>query len=147
SVLTANPGSWAPPGVTLSYQWQVMGSDVGTDSPTYVPTFADLDKTVSVTVTGSLSGYDDVTKTSIAVVVGRGGPVQAGTVTITGPVQVGSVLTGNPGTWAPAGVSFSYQWSVDGVEVVGATASTYTPVAGDVGKPVSVVVTGSLTNW
>ena len=37
-------------------------------------------------------------------------------------------------------VSYSYQWVADGAEISGATASTYTLVAGDEGKAISVTV-------
>lgn len=42
------------------------------------------------------------------------------------------------GTPAP---TYSYQWTLDGVAISGATAATYTPVAGDVGHALRVVVT------
>ena len=62
--------------------------------------------------------------------------------TITGTPKVGVLLTAVPGTW-DAGVTFTYQWTVDGTDVGGATGPTYTPVAGDSGKVVTVKVTGT----
>ena len=41
----------------------------------------------------------------------------------------------------------SYQWTVDGTNVGGATGTTYGPVAGDVGKVVTVKVTGSKAGY
>ena len=55
-------------------------------------------------------------------------------------------LTAVPGTW-DAGTTLAYQWTVDGTDVAGATGPTYTPVAGDVGKVVTVKVTGSKTGY
>lgn len=65
---------------------------------------------------------------------------------ITGTAQVGETLTVADGTWtgreAP---SFRYQWNADDVAITGATAKTYVPVADDVGKTITVTVTGA--NW
>jgi len=57
---------------------------------------------------------------------------------ISGVAQVGQVLTAWPGVWA-GGPAFTYQWQV------GATAATYTPVVGEVGNPLRVIVTGTNT--
>ncbi|WP_310961925.1 carboxypeptidase regulatory-like domain-containing protein [Nocardioides terrisoli] len=70
----------------------------------------------------------------------------AGTVTISGasaggPV-VGTVLTANKGTWTPTPTSFTFQWFADGEPIVGATESTFTPTAAQVGSKLSVTVTG-----
>lgn len=48
----------------------------------------------------------------------------------------GSQLTGVPGNW-PAGATLSYQWLVDGQEVLGASSTSYTLSGVDVGKVVS----------
>ena len=62
-------------------------------------------------------------------------PSGAGAPTITGGSVVGSLLSCSQGTWAAdvleaflyrAPQGFAYQWSVDGVDIAGATASTYT---------------------
>ena len=41
----------------------------------------------------------------------------------------------------------AYQWTVDGADVVGATGAAYTPVAADVGKVITVKVTGTRTGY
>ena len=64
--------------------------------------------------------------------------------TISGTPTVGATLTSTQGTWiAPVGTTFARQWLADGVNIAGATATTYKPVAGDVGKKISVKVTGA----
>ncbi len=63
---------------------------------------------------------------------------------VTGTAAVGQTLTVATGTWSPAGVALSTQWKVDGVAVSGATSSTFTLRAADLGKPVTVSVTGTL---
>jgi 5-hydroxyisourate hydrolase-like protein (transthyretin family) len=63
--------------------------------------------------------------------------------TISGTPQVGRPLTASPGTWNIAATTFHYQW-LAGSSQVGADAPTYTPTAADVGKTVTVVVTGAV---
>jgi hypothetical protein len=61
---------------------------------------------------------------------------------ITGGLFVGGVLTVTPGTWIGA-VSLGYQWLSNGLPVSGATGTTYTTQAGDVGRLISVVETAT----
>lgn len=63
--------------------------------------------------------------------------------TITGTAAVGSPLTAGLGTWAGAPTPwFLYQWKAAGTAIPGATGSIYVPVPGDVGKAITVTVTG-----
>lgn len=61
---------------------------------------------------------------------------------ITGTAQVGQILTSATGTWDPTG-TYSRQWFTDGVAISGATAATYVPVVGDIGKVITVRVTAT----
>ncbi len=61
---------------------------------------------------------------------------------ITGTGVVGKALAMNKGNW-DTGVTFTYQWKLDGNNISGATAATYTPVTGDIGKTVTVELTGT----
>lgn len=54
----------------------------------------------------------------------------------------GTAVTVTTGTWTNAGV-YSYQWYDDTAAISGATTNSYTPVAGDVGKILSVKVTNT----
>lgn len=63
---------------------------------------------------------------------------------ISGVAQVGEVLTAWPGIWTGA-PTFAYQWEADGTPIGGATAATYTPVVGQIGDVITVVVTGTNT--
>lgn len=67
--------------------------------------------------------------------------------TITGTPQAGRRLTASPGTWKPAPVALSYRWKVNGVTVPGATASAFTPSNTQVGKRVTVTVTGTKAGY
>ncbi|BBH16774.1 hypothetical protein Back2_10610 [Nocardioides baekrokdamisoli] len=71
----------------------------------------------------------------------------AATPTISGTVRHGSTLTAHPGTWKPAGITFAYQWYVNGVAVGGATKSTLTLSSGWIGRKISVHVTGKKTGY
>ncbi|WP_354349897.1 carboxypeptidase regulatory-like domain-containing protein, partial [Pseudarthrobacter sp. PvP090] len=67
--------------------------------------------------------------------------------TVTGLAVTGQKLTAVPGTWGPAPVALAYQWKRSGVTIVGATASTYVLTATDLGKTMTVTVTGSKAGY
>lgn len=69
------------------------------------------------------------------------------TPTVSGKAQVGQTLSAQAGEWKPSPVTLSYQWLREGSAISGATKSTYTLVAADVGKKVSVKVTGSKAGY
>jgi len=103
----------------------------------------DLGAAITVQVTGSKAGFTDVTKTSAPTAAVAGGDqVLTPTPTITGTPQVGQTLTAGAGAWDP-GVTLTHQWAADGTDISGATGTTYDPVAGDVGKTITVKVTGA----
>jgi uncharacterized protein YgiM (DUF1202 family) len=62
---------------------------------------------------------------------------------ISGTAAVGRRLTVKPGTWKPAGVTLKYRWYVGKTAIKGATAKTYVLPVVDVGKKLTVTVTGS----
>lgn len=63
---------------------------------------------------------------------------------ISGTPRVGETLVGDDGAWtgtpAPA---LTRQWFADGAEISGATGTTYAPVAGDIGKEITITVTAT----
>jgi hypothetical protein len=129
---------------TISYQWQRGGVDIaGATASTYTLTDADVGANITV-----LANYTDGDGTFESVTSAAVGPVSnindtpAGLVNITGTPAEAQVLSANTG-----GVSdgdglgaFSYQWLRDGVNISGATASTYILVSDDVGADISVQV-------
>ena len=63
---------------------------------------------------------------------GAAGPTNTVAPEVTGTAERGEVLTCSTGTWTGTGtITYAYQWLRDGVEIAGATASTYTLVAAD----------------
>lgn len=149
STLTVSPGTWSPAPVTLAYRWSVGGVAVtgsAGEGLTFVIRSGDVGKTVGVTVTGSKTGATSLTMTSaVTDVVSSPAPISGPAPTIAGAAAVGSTLTANAGTWSPAPVALAYRWSVGGVSVTGTAgeASTFTVRSADVGKTVTVTVTGS----
>ncbi|NQX12259.1 hypothetical protein HQQ80_11530 [Microbacteriaceae bacterium VKM Ac-2855] len=143
STLTATPGTWDA-GVTLSYQWKRNGGSyiLGATSPTYVLRANDAGATLTVSVTGTKPGYSPATKTSATTGIVAKGTLTAPTPSITGTPAVGKTLTAVTGSWGPAPVTLSYQWKRNGVAISGATGGTYKVVSADVGKRITVSVTG-----
>lgn len=61
---------------------------------------------------------------------------------IDGLAKVGSPLTLDWGIWAGS-QTFTFQWQADGVDIVGATGSSFVPTVAQIGDPISVVVTAA----
>lgn len=78
---------------------------------------------------------------------GPGGLTATTLPSISGTLRFGGTLTASPGTWSPTVTSFKYQWILDGVDVAGATATTFKPRAGDVGKAVSLRIRAAKTGY
>jgi hypothetical protein len=146
ATLTVNAGTWAPAPVNLAYSWKSGTTSLGSASTLVVPVSA-LGKTITVTVTGSKTGYTPVTLTSSPTASVAAGTLTGPTPTITGTAKVGSTLTGHAGTWTPSPVTLTYQWKANGASISGATASTYKISGSDAGKKITVTVTGSKTGY
>jgi hypothetical protein len=67
-------------------------------------------------------------------------------VTISGTKKVGQVLTANPSGFAPA-PAYTYQWFRGDIAIGLGKAQTYTLVAADAGKQISVRVTAKLAGY
>ena len=145
--LTAVSGTWTD-GASLSYQWFADGESIeGATSSSFTPTADLVGAAITVEVTGTLSGYNEVTKTSLATdAVAKGDFVLAPVPTITGNAKVGVELTAVAGDW-DAGTELAFQWFVDGVAVEGASGTTYTPSVADAGSVITVEVTGTKSSY
>ncbi|MCW5953644.1 MAG: 5'-nucleotidase C-terminal domain-containing protein, partial [Propionibacteriaceae bacterium] len=62
---------------------------------------------------------------------------------ITGTVAVGQKVKADPGTWSETGLTFAYQWKLNGKAIKGATSSSYKVPKSAKGKKLSVTVTAS----
>jgi hypothetical protein len=147
--LTATTTGWGPVGIQLSYQWYRSGKKVsGATASTYTLTKTDKGKKITVKVAGALQGYFSVSKTSKATAKVKAGVLSPAPVpTIDGPAVVGLTLTANPGIWGPAAVKLSYQWYRSGKKVNKATQITYTLTKSDLGKKITVKVTGTQSGY
>jgi len=68
--LTGVSGSWGPPDVSYSYQWNRDGAPIPEAiSKSYVPTSLDAGCVVTVTITGLESGYSAASRTSNGVTI------------------------------------------------------------------------------
>lgn len=144
--LTASPSAWTPE-AALTFEWLVDGAPIagGTTGATYTPVAADLGKSVTVTATGTADGYATTTVTSLPVVVGDGA-LTAGSVAISGTVQVGKTVSASTSNW-PSGSALTYRWYVGSTPISGATSRTYTIPSTRAGKTLHVKVTASKTGY
>jgi uncharacterized protein YkwD len=69
------------------------------------------------------------------------------TPTISGSALLGRTLTATTGTWSPSPVTLAYQWASEGMKISGATTPTYVPVTADLGKRLTVTVTGTKAGY
>ncbi|MGH6844490.1 MAG: right-handed parallel beta-helix repeat-containing protein, partial [Methylocella sp.] len=148
--LTASHGTWTNAPTSYTYQWKssASGTIAGATAASYVPVTSDIGNTLTVSVVAAnASGSSAPAASAATKAVAAAGSVPANSVlpTISGVPQVGQTLTASTGTWTNAPASFTYQWNRAGTAIGGAIASTYVPVAADVGATltVSVVATNS----
>ncbi len=128
----------------ISYQWQRDGSDIsGATGFTYITTQADVGSLIRVIAkyTDDLGTAESVASADTAAVANANDdPTGSVTIDNTSPDQ-GDTLTASNTLGDPDGLTgpISYQWQRDGVDISGATGSTYTTNQADVGSLISVV--------
>ncbi|WP_181310300.1 M1 family aminopeptidase [Nocardioides campestrisoli] len=137
ATLGALPAGVTRTGTTLT--WQVPATAVGASASVAVP------------VTTGPGLRDDVFATAAPATLGGeclvcGGLESAPRPTLSGTPTVGTTLTGSVEGW-PAGTTFDYEWSTGGTPVEGATGATYTPVAADLGRALTLTVTGTAPGY
>lgn len=124
-----------PAETNFTYQWTVNGTVVeGNNSDTY--TVKDGDTSISVTANAAGDYQGSVTSATVEV----GKTALGGVLTISGTGTVGSQLTAtytNDSGTAPEADDYTIVWMCNGVEISGATGTTYTIVAADKGKTIT----------
>ncbi|HEX9229490.1 MAG TPA: hypothetical protein VF885_23065 [Arthrobacter sp.] len=156
--LTSSPGVWLyGRGIgtdTLKYQWLRDGVGIpGAIGETYRITKSDTGRSLALRVSASAPGVNDgvettlpspkVSEASTAEYTARPG-ISGEAPVVWGWTRVGSTLeVSSLGTWSPSWMTIKLQWQADGVDIEGATAGTYTIKAADLGKMVTLKVTGS----
>ncbi|MFT2753034.1 hypothetical protein [Clavibacter sp. Sh2088] len=143
TTLSVRTGLWQPAPVTLDYQWYSDGQQIfgETGATLVVPGYV-VGTRISVEVRGTRAGYASATRMSAATPRVPSPLVVPGQVTLVGQAVVGSTLKVSSGPWRPAPVRLEHRWYRSGVEIPGATGSTYRLTEADRGKDVSVAVTG-----
>ena len=148
---------------TFTYQWLADDADIsGATGSSYTVATADEGKAIKVTVsfTDDDGNAETLTSAATTAVAPTGGSTNSleqsnqedvqensaatGAPTIGGTAQVGESLTASTSDISDAdgvaNASFTYQWLAADADIDGATTSSYTLVAGDVGKTIKVQV-------
>src|SRR5205807_2004423 len=149
-------------GNTYAYQWQTCSTsacasttNVGSGASSYTPVAADQTRWLRVQVTASQTGFTSASAFSTAALVGAGTFAVNSTPSVSGTAKVGQVLTATSGSWSPSPSTSPYQWQVsaDGstgwsnATGTGATTSSYTVVAADLGQYLRIHVVASKTAY
>ena len=158
--LSASNGSWSNSPTSYAYQWQDCTSSSsctninGATSSTYTLASSDVGKTIDVVVTASNAGgsaSQASAQTGTVTQPSGSQPQMTGNPTnlpaVSGNAVVGDTLSVTSGTWANSPSSYSYEWE-DCVgsscsSISGATGSSYTAQASDVGHSLGVLVTAT----
>jgi hypothetical protein len=156
--LTASTGTWVgpPPPTSYSYVWsRCDGSGnncqpiaTGGTSQHYTATSDDVGHELEVQVTALNTVGHTAANSAPSEPVSIAPPFNNGLPNVTGTVQQGQTLSTSNGVWANGPSSFAYGWEQCDTAgnactriTIGAFASTYVPVAGDVGHTLRSVVT------
>ena len=163
--LTASPGTWNLTATTFRYQWFAGSTPVGTNAPAYAPTAADVGKTITVTVLGSVAGIGSAAATSAPTAAVTAPPTpptpptpppptptQQKVVNVEKPVIKGTIEVGHrarvtAGQWTPAAVTLSYKWFVDGERIANAVKRTLLLKEKWVGQRLRVKVTAKADGY
>lgn len=156
--LLADPGTWAGSGpIAYAYRWQRCDDEgqgcvniAGATGSSYVLDVPDVGTTLRVLVIAS-NGDGSETATSDATdEIANAAPSNVTGPSISGSAIVGGFLTADDGTWSGARpMDFTYQWQscdergASCADIEAATDPLYTPVRGDEGTTVRVVVTAT----
>lgn len=134
-------------GARVSYQWLRNSVAITSASRgTYLLKAEDLNTNVTIRVTISKTGYNNLVVLATPKVVGLGSLVKTPTPLITGSFKVSSTLTASPGVW-DASTKLNYQWLRNGIAIPGATLKTYRLSVADSKQNISVQVTANKTGY
>ncbi|WP_200332395.1 FG-GAP-like repeat-containing protein [Leucobacter sp. L43] len=140
--LSAKVPAAQPKPVQQKHQWLRNGTAIPqATSLTYTLTPDDAGKQIAFRVTSSKFGYARSVTASSATTVAPG-QLTAITPKVAGTAKSGSSLRADTGAWGPSPVQLAYQWNRNGNPISGATQATYKLSNGDIGRRISVSVTG-----
>lgn len=141
-VLVASPGSWQPTPTASTVQWHADGQPIpGATGWRLELGQAQVDRTITAVVRARAAGYRQAVARSSAT-----GPVLAPVIEVQrpfalrGPARLGSELTVQAGSYAPADAKLSHTWLRDGQPIAGAGGPSYLLGPADLGARISVRV-------
>ncbi|QIV65748.1 hypothetical protein Cp1R7AA1_202 [Mesorhizobium phage Cp1R7A-A1] len=152
STLSVTNGSWTTNGQPVTgytYQWRRgIAPITGATSSTYTLVSGDLNQTVNCLVTAhnNAGTANAASNATIAILPQQFAPSNTVLPTISGTPTENEVLTAHNGTWSDNNATISgytYQWKRGGVNIPGATNTTYTLVTADVGTTITLAVTAT----
>lgn len=125
-----------------TFQWLLDGTPIrGATRATYTPTGADVGRLVQVRVTATPQGGTPTATVSAAVTIGAGRfTTPRSGARVTGTFRVGATVRAAAGSVSPSPQGVGYRWLRGQFPIKGATHATYTLVAADRGKRISVEV-------
>jgi len=93
------------------------------------------------------TGYQTTAHWGVGQLIGPRPIVNLVAPSITGTPVRGNTLTANPGQWSVPGVTFTYQWQRDGVNIKKETGRTYKIKNSDVDHQIRVIVTAHASGY
>jgi hypothetical protein len=144
SLLTARAAA-APVNASRLFQWLRDAAPIdGATGSTYTPTSDDIGAKLSVVVSYVRTGFDGSALTSASTKdVSPADFVLSTKPSIPASIHVGVAVSVDVGSWSPAPTSYTYKWLRNGKAILNATSASYTPVAADLGRKLTVQVKGS----
>jgi len=156
--LTSSTGSWADGPTSYAYQWQdcntlgICASISGATSSSYTLQASDVGSTIRSVVTATNAGGSTPASSAHTATVTASPPAAPTSSTapaVTGQPVQGQTLTTNNGSWTGNPTSYTYHWQdcntsgASCANISGATSTTYTLQASDVGDTIRSVVTAT----
>jgi hypothetical protein len=165
--LTASEGSWTGAPFTLTHRWVRCGADGGlpdasncttiggATATSYVVVGGDVGFTLRVVETATnADGAPSAASAPTAVVTTQTAPVNTAEPLISGSAVEGSTLSTSTGTWTGTSITYTYRWlrcdtsgglpdASNCPSIPGATSSSYTLGAADIGQRLRAQVTAS----
>jgi len=134
SVLSSTTGTWIGiPTPTFAYQWRrgVTNITSATNS-TYTLVVGDSAQNITCVVTATNTLGSASATSNIITAQTYSAPVNTIAPVISGTTTLGSLLSVTTGTWTGnPSPTFAYEWTRNGLSIIGATSSTYTLVIQD----------------
>ncbi|AYJ85789.1 SGNH/GDSL hydrolase family protein [Sphingomonas paeninsulae] len=144
TVFTLSNGTWTNT-PTFTRQWyNAAGLIPGATATTYTAVTGDRAGSIYGIVTATANSTS-AAAASNSVAIPALAPTNAIVPTLSGTTTEGQMLSSTAGTWNNIPTAYAYQWKRAGVNIGGATASTYLLVTADVGKVITCAVTASNT--